>query len=103
MSAARSRSDHALVRGLIHARAGRRPFALVPTLQDEKLLSTLVAGAAWAGFALLSIEADDGTELLLATRGAETIRFENREQVGAWLNGLVACRALPRDAAAGAT
>jgi hypothetical protein len=80
-----------LVRGLIHARAGRRPYVRLPTVAEAKLLMMLTAGAARIGFVLLSMEGDDGTELLVATRGAETIRFENRQQVGAWLNHLHAC------------
>lgn len=84
------RSEDALVRGLHHARSGRRRYVRTPTVADEKMLATLTAGAAWMGFVLLSVEGDDGMEMLVATREAETIRFENRQQVGAWLNHLYA-------------
>jgi len=83
-------ADAALVCGLMHARAraGRRPYVRLPARADEKELCALTAGAALAGFALVSLEDDSGSEMLIATRGAETIRFENRQQLGAWLNHL---------------
>jgi hypothetical protein len=78
----------------MHARAGRRPYVGQPGRVDEKELSALMAGSALAGFALVSMEDDSGSEVLIATRGAETIRFENRQQVGSWLNHLHTCGAL---------
>jgi hypothetical protein len=81
-------SDAALVRGLVHARAGRRPFARVQTLDDGKEFGRLAAGAALAEWALLRVEDDHGLELLVATRGAVTLTFENRSEVASWLNHL---------------
>jgi hypothetical protein len=86
--------DAALVRGLMHARAGRRPYVRQPGRLHEKELNTLIARAALAGFTLVQIEDATGCEVLIATRGAETIRFQNRQQAGAWLNHLGACGAL---------
>jgi hypothetical protein len=74
---------------LLHSRAGRQPFAKVPTLQQEKEFATLASGAALAGFALSRIEDDAGMELLVATGGAITLSFQNRREVAAWLNGLL--------------
>ncbi|WP_299795537.1 hypothetical protein [Ramlibacter sp.] len=73
---------------MMHARAGRRPYVRHASRADAKELSALTAEAAFASFTLVQMEDDAGCEVLIATRGAETIRFENREQVGAWLNHL---------------
>lgn len=89
-------SDHALVRGLIHARSGRRRYVRVPTVEDEKILGTLTAGAALGGFTLMRMEDDAGMEILVATCGPVTLSFENRAQVASWLNHLAATNALGR-------
>lgn len=88
--------DAALVRGLVHARAGRRPFAKVQTLDDGKQFGGLAAGAALAGWALLRLEDDRGLELLVGTRGPVTLTFQNRWEVSCWLNGLASSGALGR-------
>lgn len=90
------RRDAALVHGLIHARAGRRPYTVVLSQREEKDLSSLAAGAALAGYTLIRTADDRGLEVLIATRGPVTLTFENRSQVGAWLNHLVAGGALGR-------
>jgi hypothetical protein len=77
-----------LVRGLLHFRAGRRPYVAVLDRDREKWATTLAAGAAIRGFALARLADDAGLELFVATRGAETIQLANLEQVSAWLDHL---------------
>lgn len=72
----------------------RRPFNYVLSATECKRFATVVAGAALAGYRLDRIEDDDGLELLVATRGAETMRFQSLGQAESWMDGLIAARAV---------
>jgi hypothetical protein len=81
------------VHGLQLARSARRPFARILSAADRKRMARIEAVAALAeGYRVDRIEGDDGLELLIATRGAETLRFANLAEAEHWLDSMIAQR-----------
>lgn len=83
---------HAVLDLLARRRACVKYTAVMP-LGRAKKFHTAAAAAALCGYTLVRTEDDDGSEAFIATRGAETLRFQNLSQVDNWGDSLIAMRA----------
>lgn len=78
-------SSASAILGLQAHRAPRPAFHVVMPSREAKEFAALQARFACAGFALHRVEGDDGSEELIAVRGAVTVRFLSRAEAAAWL------------------